>query len=265
MREPSRARSPASCAVVRGHRARRERGPASRRRDAALASVERHATRRSLQAPRRRHRQVRPRRRWRASLDLQRERGQDSASRPRDALRTPARGSSLAEFPAMPSAFVFSPAEAMAERRQERRAARKSKVQPSQAQRDANARRDYADAWTSTTYRHAVEAACKRAAVEVFTPHEVRHAFATWAAAVLGVIAASVALNHRNLSTTQRYVHPDASLAFAAAAAVQRRVLELAFSSGATVPVAWRRARVLARAARLPHRAHARERHGTPH
>ena len=136
----------------------------------------------------------------------------------------PAAQAILAEFPAMPSAFVFSPAEAMAERRQQRRAARKSKVQPSQAQRDANARRDYAEVWTSTTYRHAVEDACQRAGVEPFTPHEVRHAFATWAAAALGVIAASVALNHRNLSTTQRYVHPDASLAFAAAAAVQRRV-----------------------------------------
>lgn len=136
----------------------------------------------------------------------------------------PAAQAILNEFPAMPSAFVFSPAEAMAERRQQRRALRKSKVQPSQAQRDANALRDYAEVWTSTTYRHAVEDACKRAGVEPFTPHEVRHAFATWAAAVLGVIAASVALNHRNLSTTQRYVHPDASLAFAAAAAVQRRV-----------------------------------------
>jgi integrase len=136
----------------------------------------------------------------------------------------PAAQAILVDFPALPTAYIFSPGDSMTERRQRLRSARATPATRQMHERDRKARHDYAERWDVSAYRNAVEAACERAGVERFTPHEVRHAFATWAANVLGVMAASVALNHRNLSTTQRYLHADPAAAFVAAAAVQRRV-----------------------------------------
>ncbi|MBL8737861.1 MAG: tyrosine-type recombinase/integrase [Planctomycetes bacterium] len=131
----------------------------------------------------------------------------------------------LNQFPAPPLAYVFSPAAAMAERRARMRAARKTPVQPSQLERDATARREYASCWGLNEYRHAVERACRKANVERFTPHELRHGFLTWAANTLSLGAAAAAANHRNLTTTQRYVHVRRDDELAVAAAVEARAL----------------------------------------
>lgn len=136
----------------------------------------------------------------------------------------PAAQSILQDFPALPRAFVFSPAGRMADKRREQREARSTRVQPSQQRRDEAARHPYAERWSVDGYRNAVEAACARAGVDRFTPHEIRHSFATWAAGTLGVMVAAVALNHRSPATTQRYLHGDPAAAFVAAAAVQKRV-----------------------------------------
>ena len=130
----------------------------------------------------------------------------------------------LEQFPALPLASIFSPASAMTERRTRLRAARKNKVQPSQRQRDADAPRDYASRWGLNEYRHAVERACLAAGIQRFTPHELRHGFVTWAANNLSLTAAAAAANHRNLTTTQGYVHIRQDDALAVAAAVQARV-----------------------------------------
>lgn len=130
----------------------------------------------------------------------------------------------LEQFPATPLAPIFSPAAAMAERRRRRRAQRKSKLTPSQKARDANALRDYARQWGINEYRHHVLRACISAGVAPFTPHEVRHGFVTWAANTLSLGAAAAAANHRNVTTTQRYVHVKPSDALTVAAAVQARV-----------------------------------------
>lgn len=127
-------------------------------------------------------------------------------------------------FPATPLAPIFSPAAAMAERRKRRRACRKTRVQPSQQRRDADAARDYSDRWGINEYRRHVLRACEKAAVQPFTPHEVRHGFVTWAANTLSLGAAAAAANHRNVTTTQRYVHVQAADALTVAAAVQARV-----------------------------------------
>jgi integrase len=130
----------------------------------------------------------------------------------------------LARYPAVPLAHIFSPAAAMAERRERRRAARRSKLTPSQRQRDQNAKRDYADTWDTHEYRRHVTRACEKAGVQTFTPHEVRHGFVTWAANALSLGAAAAAANHRSVTTTQRYVHVKATDAITVAAAVQARM-----------------------------------------
>jgi integrase len=49
----------------------------------------------------------------------------------------------------------------------------------------------------------------QRTTVRRFTPHEIRHGFVTRAARAYGVLAASAAANHKNISTTQGYLHAD--------------------------------------------------------
>jgi integrase len=129
----------------------------------------------------------------------------------------------LEQFPATPLAFIFSPAAAMAERRKRLRKARQTKVPAFQQQRDADALHEYADRWGLNEYRHAVERACVAAKVARFTPHELRHGFVTWAANALSLSAAAAAANHRNLTTTQGYVHVRHDDAIAVAAAVEAR------------------------------------------
>lgn len=130
----------------------------------------------------------------------------------------------LEQFPALPTAFIFSPTTAMAERRHRLRASRKTPPTKQTALRDAKAQRDYSPRWGINEYRHAVERACCAAGVQRFTPHELRHGFVTWAANALSLGAAAAAANHRNLTTTQRYVHIRHEDALAVAAAVERRV-----------------------------------------
>ena len=136
----------------------------------------------------------------------------------------PAAQEILARYPALPLAYIFSPAAAMAERRERRRAARSSKLTPSQRQRDQDAQREYAQTWDTHAYRRHVTRACEKAGVPVFTPHEVRHGFVTWAANALSLGAAAAAANHRSVTTTQRYVHVKVTDAIHVAAAVQARM-----------------------------------------
>ncbi len=130
----------------------------------------------------------------------------------------------LLQFPALPLAYIFSPTTAMEERRAKLRSGRKTKLTPSQHHRDSVARRDYATRWGLNEYRHAVDRACARAGVPRFTPHELRHGFVTWAANTLSLTAAAAAANHRNLTTTQGYVHVRQEDALAVAAAVEARM-----------------------------------------
>ena len=138
-------------------------------------------------------------------------------------LLPPAAQSILETFPALPLNWIFSPAASMHERRTRRRAQRKSKVTPSQAERDRGASLQYADKWGVNEYRRHVLRACQKADVAAFTPHEVRHGFATWMANNHSILAASQALNHHHLSTTQRYVHATEDDLILAAKSMQKR------------------------------------------
>ena len=123
-----------------------------------------------------------------------------------------------------PQAFAFSPARARAERNAAKRAARMTKVQPSQACRTkggpAKAPRERYD--TGTYYR-AVDYAIRRArkagvAVADWHPHQLRHSAATRIRRERGLDAARAVLGHRSLAVADTYAEIDLSLAAAVAA-----------------------------------------------
>jgi integrase len=151
-----------------------------------------------------------------------------------------------------PMAFVFSPADAERERAARRRAARKTKVQPSQAKRAERARRRRrrrppTDRYTVASYRQAIAGGCARAfpppeplarrkgetaaawrarltpeqAIELrkwiqdhrWHPHQLRHNAATRLRKQYGLEAAQVILGHRTLSVTEIYAEKNVAKA----------------------------------------------------
>lgn len=115
----------------------------------------------------------------------------------------------LAGFKATPLVAIFSPRRHVDERRRAMREARQTELTPSQRARDAGRSRRHGTQFRVDNYGKAILRACDRAKVARFGPHEVRHGFLTRAASTFGVVAASVAANHHNLTTTQGYLHPD--------------------------------------------------------
>ncbi len=110
-----------------------------------------------------------------------------------------------------PQAYLFSPARAEAERNAERSAARVVPLYPSHARRNELKRkgerrkRAPADRYTTGTYRRAIERACEKAGVPVFTPHQLRHLAATTARAEFGVDVARALCGHSLASVTEIY------------------------------------------------------------
>jgi integrase len=148
-----------------------------------------------------------------------------------------------------PNAYLFSPAEAEAERHAQRRDARKTKVQPSQAKRNAErARRRRrtrkpGDRYDVASYRRAIARACEQAfpppaplgqaegetratwrkrltAVQRdelakwiranrFHPHQLRHNAATSLRKRYGLEVARIVLGHRSAAVTEIYAEAD--------------------------------------------------------
>ncbi|MEM7204979.1 MAG: site-specific integrase [Planctomycetota bacterium] len=109
---------------------------------------------------------------------------------------------------AQPDVFLFSPRKTHAERRRMKRAARKSRVQPSQQARDERTRDSasrLADQWTATTYRHAIHYACRRAGVPLWTPSRLRHNFQHRAELLVGLEESGRALGHHHTATVEHY------------------------------------------------------------
>ena len=121
-----------------------------------------------------------------------------------------------------PQAFLFSPSEAEHERRLEQRRQRKSKVQPSQVERQLRARERalklHGDCYTVTSYRRAIRRACKSAKVDPWTPNQLRHAAATRLRRELGIENARVVLGHSSPMMTEVYAEIDHERALAAMA-----------------------------------------------
>jgi integrase len=76
------------------------------------------------------------------------------------------------------------------------------------------------EAYDSTTYRQAVERACIKAGLDVWTPNQLRHSAATRLAEWYGTEVAQVVLGHAQLKTTEIY----AEKSFAKAAEIMAQV-----------------------------------------
>ena len=110
--------------------------------------------------------------------------------------------------------YLFSPARAMAERRAEQRAARKSKVPPSQRDRaKRKPKKQPGMRYTHRSYDQAVRLACKKAAVPHWHPNQLRHTFATTVRKQFGLEAAQVGLGHSKADVTQIYAEANLELA----------------------------------------------------
>ena len=109
-----------------------------------------------------------------------------------------------------PELPLFSASEAEAERNEQRRRNRVTPMKPSDARRKEKRAeriggRKVGQGYTVGSLRRAVARACKKAEIPHWTPHQLRHAAATRIRQEAGVEAASLALGHSNLVTTEIY------------------------------------------------------------
>jgi integrase len=120
-----------------------------------------------------------------------------------------------------PDAYVFSPADAEAQRREKQRAERKTPVQPSQVRRAEkakrrNRRRPPGKRYTRESYRKAVERACRKAGVPRWHPHRLRHSFGTRIRKAHGIEVARILLGHSSPAVTVIYAEADREKAMTA-------------------------------------------------
>jgi integrase len=112
------------------------------------------------------------------------------------------------------SAPLFSPRRAMAARAERLRTRRKTKVQPSQAnRRKEQPRRAPGEVYTVSAYATAIDRACVKAGVPCWSPNRLRHSRATDVRRQYGVEAAGAVLGHAKMSATEVYAARDAALA----------------------------------------------------
>lgn len=117
--------------------------------------------------------------------------------------------------------WLFSPRAAREERFRAARAARKSKVPPSQVnRRTAAPKRAPAPQFNVSSYGHAITKACARAGVPPFAPNQLRHTFGTEVRRLHGLEAAQVLLGHERADVTQIYAERNLALALRVAAEV---------------------------------------------
>jgi integrase len=105
---------------------------------------------------------------------------------------------------------IFSPAVAVASMIQERK-----KVSRPGAWRAA--RRPPGEAYSAASYRRAVKRACKRAGIEPWTPHQLRHSAATRVRSRYDLDTARAVLGHAAASMTLEYADLDLAKATRAA------------------------------------------------
>lgn len=112
-----------------------------------------------------------------------------------------------------PKGFLFSPKQAVEERRRELRASRQSKVTPSQHERDRQRRerpgRTISDRYTTVALGHSVRRACAKAGIPSWSPNQLRHAAATRIRQEFGLDAARALLGHSSAAVTEIYAEVD--------------------------------------------------------
>jgi integrase len=106
--------------------------------------------------------------------------------------------------------YLFQPRESMQELWEKRRAARKTKVQPSQEDRRLKRPRKLpSERYMPSSYRRAIVEACKRAGCPEWHPHQLRHVVATMLRREEGLDVARVALGHSSVAVTAMYAEAD--------------------------------------------------------
>jgi integrase len=109
-----------------------------------------------------------------------------------------------------PEAYMFSPAEAMQERRELMRARRRTRVQPSQRDRSkARPQKQPGGHYTVASYRRAIQAACREAGIPRWHPHQLRHARGTEIRKLFGLEVSRVILGHEDVRAAQIYAEED--------------------------------------------------------
>lgn len=98
------------------------------------------------------------------------------------------------------SAYLFSPADAEAERNVQRRGDRKSPTTPKTTPRER---------YDKDSYRRAIQRACDKAGVPRWCPNQLRHNAATFLRKDFGIEAARVILGHSSAATTEIYAELD--------------------------------------------------------
>jgi integrase len=114
--------------------------------------------------------------------------------------------------------YLFRPDEALAKRRAERSAKRRTKRWPShlrrnRAKRKLLPRRTPRERYSTASYARAITRACEIARVELWTPHQLRHSFATRVRKEFGIEAARIMLGHKHVAVTEIYAERDAAVA----------------------------------------------------
>jgi integrase len=105
-----------------------------------------------------------------------------------------------------PGSYCFSPAESVAWWQVQKRATRKSKVQPSQRDRSkSDPSVKPGEHYTQDSYRRAIHRACIRAGVESWFPYQLRHLNLTQVRDALGVEYAQAIGGHSRVDMTQVY------------------------------------------------------------
>jgi integrase len=121
-------------------------------------------------------------------------------------------------------AYLFSPAEAMAEKRAEQRQHRKTPVQPSQRdRRKAKTKKRPGERYDSGSYRRAIDYAIKKTneiraergepEIPSWHPHRLRHNAATQLRREFNIDVARAVLGHAAPAITERYAERDEALA----------------------------------------------------
>lgn len=110
-----------------------------------------------------------------------------------------------------PQSYCFSPAEADAwSQAQHKRASDRKKRKTN---RSRKARPPIGDHYTRHSYRVAIQRACRRAKVPIWSPNQLRHTRATELRAKYGLEAARTILGHSEVATTEIYAERDLGLA----------------------------------------------------
>jgi len=90
------------------------------------------------------------------------------------------------------------------------RAARKTKVQPSQVnRRSSNPKRPPGEVYDSRSYNRAINYAAKKAGIAPWHPNQLRHLAATNLRREFGLEVSRAVLGHSTVATTEIYAERD--------------------------------------------------------